>query len=465
MRSKNIDMVNGPLAKGVFSFALTLGLTNLMTLLFNAADLIVVGQFCGSKTVAAVGASGSLVALIVNFFIGFSTGAGVVVAQRYGAKNEKAVNRAVHTIIPTAFVVGLFLTVVGVCISRKALVWMDTPKDILGYATTYLRIYFAGILFRMVYIFGFAVLRATGDSTSSLKYLTLGGILNVIFNLFFVAVLGMNVDGVAYGTLISEICASTLCMRKLMKRNDCVKFEIKKICYEKRTMSEAFRIGIPAGVQAALFAFSNVLIQASANSFGTEVLTGGAAAASIINFAGTLMAAYQTTATNFMGQNIGARNIKRAKKVPWVCIGCMAGIGVVLNVFVKIFQNELLSIYITDSPQSFKWGIIRFNYMFTTYVICEAMGVMTGSLRGMGKSFVPMVITLVGACGLRILWIYTVFAKHHTYQMLLLSYPITWTITVAAEIIAYFIISRKIYAQIEQRLKEKEALKEKKALS
>ncbi len=446
MKNKRIDMVNGPLVSGIVRFTVPIILSNALTILFNAADLVVVGNFCGSNAVAAVGATTTLVALIVNFFIGLSNGCGVVVAQLLGAKDNEKASRAVHTAIPTAFIAGALLTVVGLLFAKNFLQMMGTPKEIINSSALYLRIYFGGIILRMILVFSAAILRASGDTKSPLKYLALGGILNVLFNIFFVTVLKMDVDGVAYGTIISEGISGGLCLLKLIRRDDEIKFSFKKICFDIKIVRRIFSIGVPAGIQSSLFAISNVLIQSSVNSFGPVVVAGNSAASSISNIVATGANAFQQTSSNYMGQNIGARNYERAKKLPLTITLCMIVSAFSLGLLAVIFSKPLLGFYITDSPEAISVGTTRLYIVTLLYFTCGAMEVMTGILRGMGKSFVPMVITLLGACGLRILWIYTVFGipQFHTIQSIYVSYPISWVITAAAQWVAFYFVWKQM---------------------
>lgn len=449
MRTKSVDMLNGSLLRSTFKFTLPLVATYLLSQLFSVTDMIVVGRLCGSKCVAAIGATGSLVALIVNFFLGVSAGAGIVVAQYYGAKDGKNLSKAVHTAVPTSFAAGAILTVVGLVFAKKMLVLMGTPEDIIEMSTLYLKIYFVGIILRMVYTFAAAILRAVGDSKTPLKYLTLGGIMNVGFNLFFVLVFNMNVDGVAWGTIISEGISGILCLIALMRRRDEVRFTFRNMFsgFDFKILKRIMVIGVPAGVQSCLFSIANVLLQSSVNSFGTTVVAGNAAAASLGTFTYLSANATSTTASNFMGQNYGAKRYDRIKKLPGVCLFWMVAGTLIVAGITRIFANELLGLYITDNPKALEIGIIRLQIVTMTYVLCGVMDIYSGLLRGIGKSISAMWISLICVCGFRVAFIFTVFKLDyfHKIEWLYSIYPVSWIIAIIVDTIYYrHVLKRKM---------------------
>ncbi len=453
MSKKNIDMCNGPIFSNIIAFTVPIILSSLLQLMFNAVDLIVVGRFCGSESVAAVGSTGSLTALAVNFFIGLSIGVGVVVAQGLGARNYKKVHDAVHTSIPIAAISGIIIAIVGVLISKKALEWMGTPAgSLLDLSSVYLRIYFLGVPFSLIYNFGAAILRATGDTKNPLKYLTIAGIANAILNLIFVIVFKLNVMGVAIATSVSQFISAALVMYALIARQDVCKFYIKEICIEKESLISILKVGVPSGIQSSLFAISNVIIQSSVNSLGPEMMSGSAAAANIEGFNYVIMNAFSQTAVNFNGQNYGAGNIRRTKKITGACLLLVTTIGLIGGNLFFIFGKQLLGIYITDSELAIQLGLARLKYILCPHFLCGIMDVMTGSLRGLGVSFIPMVITVVGACLLRIVWIFTVFAQpqFHNIDWLFVSYPISWFLTFAAELTAFLIVVSKFSKQMKK---------------
>ena len=452
MKKTARSMIQGPLLPGIILYTIPIILTSLLQLLFNAADLIVVGRFCGSVSVAAVGATGSITNLMVNFFIGLSVGAGVTVAHGLGSREEEMVRNTVHTALPMALVSGAALTVVGVLFSGKFLTLMGTPDTVLPLSTTYMRIYFAGITFTMVYNFCAAILRAAGDTKSPLVFLTFAGVVNVVLNLIFVIVFHMNVAGVALATTISQGISAVLVVRALMKRTDACKLELKQMRFHKLQLNKMLRIGLPAGIQSSLFSISNVLIQSSVNSFGDIFMSGNAAAANIEGFVYVSLNAFHQTAVNFIGQNAGAKQYKRVYKTLWICLGCVTVTGLVLGSLGYTFGPQLLSLYITDSQEAISYGMIRLSFICLPYFICGLMDVSTGALRGMGASFAPMLISVLGVCGIRIGWIYTIFQipRFHTPQCLYFSYVISWAITFLCQMVAFVVVYKKhvrIYQQ------------------
>lgn len=445
MSKRNIDMLNGSLFKNVVAYTIPIILTGLLQLLFNAADLVIVGRYCGSISVAAVGATGSITNLIVNLFIGLSVGTGVIVAQSLGANDNRKVHRAVHTAIPTALVGGIILTVVGVGLSETFLKLMDTPEDVLPLSALYMKIYFAGIIFMMIYNFCASILRAAGDTKSPLISLTLAGVINVVLNIIFVTLFDLNVAGVALATTISQGVSAILVVIALVKRNDACKLYFSKLKFYKNEFLQIIKIGLPAGIQGSLFSISNVIIQSSINSFGSVVMSGNAAALNIEGFIYVILNAFHQTTLNFTGQNIGANQYKRAKKVFLICLGCVLVIGLTTSTVMYLLGPQLLSIYITDSPEAIEYGLIRMTCLFIPFSLLGLMDVSGGGLRGMGVSFAPMVISVLGVCGIRIGWIYTIFQipEFHTLEWLYHSYTVSWGVTFIAQTVAYFIAYNK----------------------
>ncbi len=444
-RRRTIDMTSGPLFSNIISYTIPIIFTGVLQLLFNAADLVVVGQFCGSISVAAVGATGSITNLIVNLFIGLSVGTGVAVAQALGAGDNKKVHRAVHTAIPTALVSGIILTIVGISFSETFLIWMDTPEDVLPLSALYMKIYFAGIIFMMLYNFCSSILRAAGDTKSPLVFLTIAGIINVILNVIFVTVFHLNVAGVALATTISQAVSAILVTLALIKREDACKLYLSKIKFYKDELLQIFKVGLPAGIQGSLFSISNVIIQSSINSFGAVVMSGNAAALNIEGFVYVVLNAFHQTTINFTGQNVGAKKYRRAKKVFLICLCCVLVIGLTLSTIMYLTGPKLLSIYITDSPEAIEYGLTRMKCLFLTFCFLGLMDVSGGGLRGMGVSVAPMIISVIGVCGIRIGWIYTIFQlpQFHSLEWLYHSYSISWAITFIAQTIVYFIVYNK----------------------
>ncbi len=440
----------GPLAKKVVVYTVPIILTGVLQLLFNAADLVVVGWFGGgSSSVGAVGATGSIINLITNLFIGLSIGAGVQVAQGIGARRDADVSRAVHTALPTAVIGGAVMTVIGVFGARHFLAWMQTPSDIIDLSTVYMQIYFAGIISSMVYNFGASILRAAGDTRGPLLYLTVAGVINVVLNIFFVAALKMDVAGVALATAISQTVSAVLVVLALMRRTDACRYVPAETRIYGQVLLEMLRIGVPAGLQGSLFSISNVLIQSSINSFGSVATSGNAAAGNIEGFVYAAVYAYEQTALNFTGQCYGAGRLDRIKRVMFSCLMLSMVTSLVLGVAGYLCGRPLLSIYIPDAPDAIAFGLERMSIVCACYFLDALMDVITGILRGMGSSFAPMLITVMGVCVFRVFWIYTVFQKYHSLRVLYYSYPISWTITFLVQLAVFFILFEKKKRRME----------------
>lgn len=457
MKAQSQRMLQGPLLPNILLYTFPIILTSLLQLLFNAADLVVVGRWCGSVAVAAVGATGSITNLIVNLFIGLSVGSGVTMAHALGGRNADAAHKTVHTTLPLALISGVFLTVIGVGFSETFLRLMGTPEDVLPLSAKYMRIYFCGITFTMVYNFCASILRAAGDTRSPLVFLTLAGVINVVMNIIFVTQLGMDVDGVALATVISQGVAALLVIMAMMRRTDESRLELKKMRIYKPQLLKIIRIGLPAGLQSSMFSISNVIIQSSINSFGSVAMSGNAAAGNIEGFVWAAMNAFHQTAVNFTGQNMGARRYDRIRMILWCCLGSVTVVGLLLGVLGFAFGPQLLSIYITDSQEAISYGVMRLMYVCLPYCLCGMMDVSSGALRGLGSSFAPMVISVLGVCGMRIGWIYTIFQipRFHTLQSLYISYPISWAITYAAQLFAFlYLFNRFRKAHAGEEVKE-----------
>ncbi len=441
-KSYEMDMCNGPIFGKLLVFALPLMLSGILQLLFNAADIVVVGKFSGSHALAAVGSTGALINLFVNVFIGFSIGTNVLVAQYFGARDEKNVHETVHTSILLGIVGGFILIVAGMVFAKPMLEWMDTPEDVLSHAVLYMRIYFIGMPAMLVYNFGAAILRAIGDTRRPLYYLLSAGVINVILNLFFVIVLDMGVAGVATATVISQIVSAILIVRCLMHSDGIYRLDLHELKIYKRKMVHIAKIGLPAGVQGAVFSLSNVLIQSSVNSFGSIAMAGNTAAGNIEGFVYTSMNAVYQTALSFTSQNVGGERQDRIPKIVFQCLAIVTVVGAVLGNLAYQCGPFLLNIYSSD-PGVIQYGMSRMQIICQWYFLCGIMDVAVGILRGMGYSVMPMLVSLAGACGLRVLWIFTVFVWKHSLFVLYLSYPITWTITLAVHFICFFVIWKR----------------------
>lgn len=440
-----IDMCNGPLLKSMLLFAIPLMCSSMLQLLFNAADLIVISNFRGEDSMSAVGSNTALINLLTNLFVGLSVGVNVLVARYYGARKEKELKASVHTAISLSIVSGIMLMVIGIIFARDFLILMRVPKRVLPLATTYLRIYFIGMPAMMVYNFGSSVLRAVGDTKRPLYYLTVAGVVNVIVNLLLVVGAGRDVEGVAVATVFSQNISAVLILRALIKEESTIKLSIKQLRIEKNSLFNIFKIGIPAGIQGVIFALSNVLIQSSINSFGEITLAGNAAAANIENFVYMGMNAFHQAAVSFTGQNVGAGKKERIGKILITAQGCVIAVGLIMGIGALLLGNPLLSIYSSDTLV-IAAGMRRLYIISATYALCGIMDVFVGVLRGMGYSVMPMIVSLVGACGLRILWLATVFKipEYHTIEVVYLSYPITWLITLCVHFICYIVVKQKM---------------------
>lgn len=451
MRRSDVDMIKGPMLKNVLLYTFPIILTNLLQLLFNAADLIVVSRYSniGSIAMAAVGNTGSITNLMVNMFIGLSVGGGIRTAHAFGAQDYEDTKKTVHTSMLFALLGGIFVTVVGLVFTKTFLVWMDTPDTVIDLSAKYMRIYFCGSVPMLVYNFGAAILRAVGDSKRPLYFLATAGVINVLLNLLFVTAFNMNVDGVALATTISQTVSAVLVVIVLMKRKDACRLIIKDLKIHKEQFKKMLIIGIPAGVQGSLFSISNVIIQSSINSFGDIVMRGNAASANIEAFIGAVTNAFYQTVLNFTGQNMGAKNYGRLRKIMWVCFGCVVVAGIVVGNGAYLAGPYLLKIYITDSAEAISRGMTRMLFLAVPYFVCGAMNVMTGALRGVGKSVSAMMVSIAGVCGVRLLWIFTVFQmdRFHSIESLYLSYVISWTITMTVEFLCFMKASGKLIRQ------------------
>ncbi len=438
-----IDMCNGPLLGKILVFSLPLMLSGILQLLFNAADIVVVGRFAGSTALAAVGSTGSLINLIVNVFIGLSVGTNVMVAHFYGSKLYRELNEVIHTAILTAFVSGIALVFIGFILAGPALRLMGTPEDVIEHSILYMRIYFAGMPAMMLYNFGGAILRAIGDTKRPLYYLFAAGIINVVLNLIFVICFHMGVAGVAAATVISQVVSAFLVIRCLLNTDGYLHLDLKQLRIVPDKLIKIVQIGLPAGLQGALFSISNVLIQSSINSFGSVVMAGNTAASNIEGFVYTSMNAVHQTAISFTGQNYGAMKFKRIGKLAAICLGFVAVVGLVMGVGGYVFSSTLLRLYSAD-PIVISYGVLRMGYVCLPYFLCGLMDVMVGLMRGMGYSIMPMIVSLTGACLFRIVWIMTVFEHHKTLETLYISYPISWFLTFSVHLLCFLHVYRKL---------------------
>lgn len=442
-----MDMCNGPLFGKIILYTIPLIMSGILQLLFNAADMIVVGRYAGSEPLASVGSTSSLINLLVNVFMGLSVGTNVLVAHYYGAKNEEDLKTTIHTSISLSIICGVVLSFIGAGLASPLLTMMGTPETLLPYAVSYMQIYFIGMPVMLLYNFGAAILRAIGDTKRPLYYLLIAGVINVILNMVFVIGFSMDVKGVAYATIISQAVSALMITRCLMSLDGPCRLELKSLCLNKEKIIRIAKVGLPAGFQGAVFSISNVLIQSSVNSFGAIAVAGNTATQNLEGFIYISMNSFHQTALSFTGQNLGARKVDRVKKTLLYCqIGVIAT-GLVMGVVGWIFGTPLLKIYSSEVPV-IEYGLRRMKVIFLSYFLCGTMDVMVGSLRGMGYSIMPMIVSLLGACGLRIVWIMTIFRMSRSPEILYFSYPVSWFMTTAVHIICFMIVAMPMLKKI-----------------
>lgn len=449
-KSYEIDMCSGPLLSRILLFAIPLICSGVLQLVFNATDIIVVGRFVSSNAMAAVGSTSSLINLLVNFFIGISVGANVLVARFRGANDFDDAQETVQTALITAVIGGFVLIAAGILLARPMLVWMATPDEVIGQAVLYMRVYFIGMPATMLYNFGAAILRAVGDTRRPLYFLTLAGLVNVAGDLLFVLVLDMGVAGVAVATVISQIISATLIVLCLMRQDGMCNVNLRRMRFHRDKFLRIMQVGLPAGLQSVIFNISNVLIQSSINSFGATVVAGNTAASNIEGFVYTSMNALYQTSLSFTSQNLGARQFGRIDKILVRCLALVFVIGLVLGNGAHLLGQTLLGIY-TGEPEVIAYGMMRLGVVSVTYCLCGMMDVVAGSVRGLGYSILPMLVSLVGACVFRIIWIFTVFQWQHTLFSLYISYPISWALTICAHLVCYFAVRRRVFPRTAEK--------------
>lgn len=444
-KSYEIDMCNGPILSKMLLFTIPLMCSGILQLFFNAADIVVVGRYSGDNSLAAVGSNTALINLLTNLFVGLSIGVNVLVANYYGAKQQRDLRQTVHTAMLISIYSGIALTVVGIIGARQILIWMQAPNDILPLATTYLRIYFIGMTANMIYNFGSAILRAIGDTKRPLYYLLFSGVVNVILNLIFVIALRLDVAGVALATIISEYISAFLIIRCLVKEKGGIRLYLSHLKIDIQKLKKILQIGLPAGFQGIIFSFSNVCIQSSVNSFGAIVVAGNSAASNIEGFVYLAMNSFYQATISFTGQNVGAGKINRINKILFSGQFCVILVGLILGNGVLFFSDTLLGIY-SSSPEVLAAGVKRLNIICTTYFLCGVMDVMVGSLRGMGYAVMPMFVSLAGVCGIRLIFIATLFRleQFHFVEAIYWLYPISWIFTLSIHIICYIFIKKRL---------------------
>lgn len=446
-----LDMCNGPVLKKMLIFTLPLMLSSVLQLVFNAADVIIVGRFAGDNSLAAVGSNAALINLLTNLFIGLSIGANVIAARHYGAGEVKELSKTVHTSMLMGAISGVFLTIIGVCFAKQLLELMKTPDEVLVLAADYLRIYFLGMPALMLYNFGSALLRSIGDTKRPLFYLSAAGVINIILNLVFVIIFKLDVVGVAIATVVSESVSAILIVRCLMHETGGIRLILSELRIDGRKAAAIMRLGLPAGLQGVIFSLSNVVIQSSVNIFGSTVVAGNSAAQNLEGFVYVAMNSFYQSAISFTSQNYGAKRYDRLTKILACALGCVVVTGLVLGYSGLLFGKQLLGLY-TSGAETIDAGLVRMKVIFSIYFLCGIMDVMVGGLRGIGYSIMPMIVSLIGACGVRLVWIATVFQipEYHTIKTVYISYPVSWVITIAAHVVCYIIARKKLSKRIAE---------------
>lgn len=443
-----IDMCNGTIMDKLISFSLPLMLSSILQLMFNAVDIIVVGRFSGSQALAAVGSTTALINIFTNLFIGISLGANVLAARYYAAGRDKEMSEAVHTAITLALISGILMAFVGFGVARGALGIMDTPGDVIGQATLYMRIYFLGMPFFMLYNYGAAILRAVGDTKRPLVFLAVAGMANVALDLLLVIVIPLGVAGVAVGTVTSQMISCILVLRCLHKSEGSYQIRFSRLTIKGVYLKRIFQVGIPAGIQSTVINFSNALLQSSVNSFGSTAMAGYTAANNILSFLYVSVNAVTQACMSFTSQNYSVGKQKRMDRVLLDCMVLSAGVAGVLGVGAYVFGSQILKIY-TSEPDVIQCGLEILAITTVPYFLCGIMDLLPGALRGMGRSAVPMVLSVIGTVGIRILWVYVFFPQHRSLYFLFISYPGSWIVTIAMQAVCFIFVRKQCIRQLK----------------
>ncbi len=444
-----IDMCNGSILGKMLLFTVPLMFSGILQLLFNAADVIIVGRYAGESALAAVGSTGALINMLTNVFIGLSVGTNVLTARYFAAKDDGAVEQVVHTSILLSLIGGVILTIIGIVFAPAILLLMNTPEgEVLELASLYLRIYFVGMTATVLYNFGSAILRAIGDTVRPLIFLVIAGVINVALNFFFVVIVGIGVAGVAIATVVSQCISAVFVTVCLVREKSAVRLVFKNLKIHKDMFVQILKIGLPAGFQGTLFSLSNVVIQSAVNSFGKTVIAGNSAAANLEGFVYVAMNSFHQAVISFMGQNVGAGKYKRVNRILYTALGCVTVTGLVLGIGVMLLGEPLLGLY-TESSNAVDAGLVRLKHICAIYFLCGIMDVMVGALRGIGKSILPMIVSLLGACGFRLLWIATVFQipQFHCIETVYISYMISWILTAVTHMVCFAVTRKKLKRQ------------------
>ena len=435
-------MCNGSILDKLISFSIPLMLSGILQLLFNAVDIIVVGRFTGSEALAAVGSTTALINVFVNFFIGISLGSNVLAARFFAAGKDKEMSETVHTAITLALISGVGMGIIGVLAAKGALMLMDTPDNVLNLSTLYMRIYFVGMPFFMLYNYGAAILRAVGDTKRPLLFLIISGSVNVVLNLIFVIRFHMGVAGVAIATVISQAISCVLVLRCLYRTESSYQLRFSRLGMKAKYVKQIFQVGVPAGIQSTIINFSNVLLQSSVNSFGSVAMAGYTAANNILGFLYVSINSVTQACMSFTSQNYAVRRFKRMDKILLECLGLTVAVSLVFGGGSYLFGSELMHIY-TKSADVVACGVDIMLYTTVTYFLCGMMDLFPGALRGMGHSAVPMILSVIGTVGTRIVWIYLVFPYHRALDFLFMSYPVSWLLTIIMQVICFYFVRKK----------------------
>ena len=446
-----IDMCNGTLMDKLISFSLPLMLSGILQLLFNAVDIIVVGRFTGSQALAAVGSTTALINIFTNLFIGISLGANVLAARFYASGKEKEMSETVHTSITLALISGLVMALAGVLLARFALNVMGTPNDVIDQSVLYMRIYFLGMPFFMLYNYGAAILRAVGDTKRPLFFLVISGMTNAVLNLVLVIVFHMGVAGVAIGTIVSQLISSILVLRCLYTSNTSYRLYFSKLGIKTQYLKQIFQVGIPAGIQSTVINLSNALLQSSVNSFGSVAMAGYTAANNIFGFLYMSVNAVTQSCMSFTSQNYGVKKLKRMDRVLLDCMILSVGVTLTLGCGAYFFGPELLKIYTSDADV-IRCGVEVLAFTTVPYFCCGIMDLLPGALRGMGYSGVPMILSIIGTVGTRIVWIFGLFPAHRSLSFLFISYPVSWILTILMQAVCFCFVRKHVHQSVNRDL-------------
>lgn len=455
MSKNNMDMTSGNLFKKIILYSIPIVLTSLLQLLYNACDLMVVGKFAenGTQALAAVGGTGALINLVISLFIGLSIGASVSFARSIGKQDYDRANRAVHTAVSVSVLASIIITIVGILLTRTFLEWMNCPDNVIDLSTLYVQIYFGGTFFNLLYNFTAALVRANGDTKRPLYILAFSGLVNVVLNLIFVLVFKMSVEGVAIATVISQAVSAIAMMLILFREHGPLNFSLKKICIDKDIFLEMLVIGLPSGIQSSFFSISNMTIQSAVNSFGDVVMSANTAAGNLEGFVYVGMNSIHQATLNFTGQNYGAKKYDNIKKTLIYSLILVLVIGESMGILFYLLGPWLLQLY-TDSSEVISYALNRMQFVCALYALCGLMDILVGSMRGLGYSFIPMIVSLLGVCAFRVFWVKVIFAKNPTLTSLYISYPISWVITGLVLAICVVVVLFKVKKKFENQVQE-----------